>query len=92
MKSEEEIEKLADERYLKKTEGINDFSLKGYIISATKGGFVEGYTQCQGDMADKKYTFNQITDAIAMAREIDGKEAYHRYSMEQILLSLNKQD
>jgi hypothetical protein len=45
-----------------------------------------------GDMADKKYTFNQITDAMAMAREINGKETYYKYSMEEILNSLNKLD
>ena len=48
-------------------------------------------TYYQEDMA-KKYTFNQITDAIAMAREINGKETYYKYSMEEILNSLNKQD
>ena len=55
-------------------------------------GYIKGYTQCQEDMADKKYTFNQITDAMVMAREINGKETYYKYSMEEIINSLNKQD
>jgi hypothetical protein len=41
-----------------------------------------------GGDKDKKYTFNQITDAISMAREINGKESYYRYSMEEIVQSL----
>ena len=41
-----------------------------------------------GGDKDKKYTFNQITDAISMAREINGKESYYRYSMEEIVQSV----
>ena len=80
MKSKEEIEQLADEQFEKGN--IYEYEL----------GFIKGYTQCQEDMADKKYTFNQITDAMAMAREINGKETYYKYSMEEIINSLNKQD
>jgi hypothetical protein len=50
------------------------------------------WNECEQDNKDKKYTFNQITDAIAMAREINGKETYYKYSMEDIINSLNKQD
>lgn len=53
MKSKEEIEQLADERYLQKAEAITDSTMRGFIVSATKGGFIDGYTQCQEDMADK---------------------------------------
>jgi hypothetical protein len=50
------------------------------------------WNECEQDNKDKKYTFNQITDAIAMAREINGKETYYKYSMEDIINSINKQD
>ncbi len=50
MKSKEEIEQLANERYLQRAEAITDSTIKGYIVSATKGGFVDGYTQCQENM------------------------------------------
>jgi hypothetical protein len=49
----EEIEKLADAKYLKRAEEITDSTIRGYILSAVKGGFVDGYLQCQEDMADK---------------------------------------
>jgi hypothetical protein len=83
MKTKEEIEQLANEW----TNGIDE-SYKVLL----KAAYIKGCTQCQEDMADKKYTFNQITDAIAMARKINGKETYYKYSMEEILNSLNKQD
>ena len=50
------------------------------------------WNECEQDNKDKKYTFNQITDAMAMAREINGKETYYKYSMEDIINSINKQD
>jgi hypothetical protein len=56
MRTKEEIEQLANKRYLQKAEAITDSAIKGFIVSATKGGFIDGYTQCQEDMIDKKYT------------------------------------
>ena len=53
MKTKEELEQLVEERYLKQTESINDSPVKGLIVSATKGGFIDGYTQCQEDMIEK---------------------------------------
>jgi len=50
MKSQKEIEQLADAKYLQKAEAINDSEIRGYIVSATKGGYIDGYTQCQKDM------------------------------------------
>lgn len=50
MKSKEEIEQLAEQKYLNQMKSINDSSIKGYVISARAFGFVEGYTQCQEDM------------------------------------------
>ena len=34
--------------------------------------FIDGYTQCQQDMADKKYTEEDIREAIDMARKLQG--------------------
>ena len=93
MKTQEEIKKMA-EKFADAVEG----SKEGDQSSAF--GYKMGYTKCQEDMADKKYTFNQITNAMAiqianamaMAREINGKETYYKYSMEEIINSLNKQD
>lgn len=88
MKTKEEIEKLAQKiHYNSAQQGLD---ANGCFNQYQ--GFIKGYTQCQEDMADKKYTFNQITDAMAMARKINGKETYYKYSMEEILNSLNKQD
>ncbi len=89
MKTKEEIEQLADERYLKKTEGINDFSLKGYIISATKGGFVDGYSQCQEDNIEKIYTEVDMRRAMKYASEITNNKMKY---IEDYINSLNKQD
>jgi hypothetical protein len=56
MTSKEEIEQLANKRYLQKAEAITDSTIKGFIVSATKGGFIDGYNQCQEDNKEKKYT------------------------------------
>jgi hypothetical protein len=59
MKTPEQIEKLADEKYLEKVEDINNSTIRGFIVSAVKGGFVEGYQQCQEDMADNWLTMKE---------------------------------
>ena len=51
MKSKEEI-KLMGESYATTHEDVSD-RLGKYLVSAC---FQDGYTQCQEDMADKKYT------------------------------------
>ena len=89
MKTQEEIEQLAD-KFATSIYGFRNENHNSYL--ECKRNCIEFYTQCQEDMADKKYTFNQITDAMVMAREINGKETYYKYSMEEIINSLNKQD
>ena len=56
MKSKEEIEQLA-EQYIKENTGDH------YVYC----GFVDGYTQCQEDNKDKKYTEKQLLDAMSFA-------------------------
>jgi hypothetical protein len=67
MKTYTEIEKLADEVYPTTDMG----KLKSNI------GFIKGYNQCQEDMADKKYTEEDMLKAIEKARDIfDGKDCF----------------
>lgn len=98
MKSKEEIEKSANEfskDYIKTTSNS--------ILQSTfklEVGYIKGYTQCQEDMADKKYTEEDIREAIDMARMLSHvsclEDGEHRlkYSNteEDIINSLNKQD
>ena len=66
MKTQEEIEQLAKEKC---TTLYNGFF-----------GYIQGYTQCQEDMADKKYTEKQILRAIDLATQVyekkDGNVVY----------------
>ena len=82
MKTQEEIEQLASEHIL---------SENGQI------GFVLGYIQSKKDMANKKYTEQDIINAIQYGIDIESgniKFDYKKYpdSFTQYLHSLNKQD
>ena len=91
MKTIEQIKQLAE-----------DFTTKdhGHYHYRGKDCFVKGYTQCQEDMADKKYTEEDVIKAIEMAREgirvtrISEWETEKEfdYNDYQIINSLNKQD
>jgi len=67
MKTKEEIEQLArNVHFDMHTEGLNaDGCFNQYQ------GFIKGYTQCQEDMADKKYTEEDVRNAIELARETE---------------------
>lgn len=57
MKTKEEIEQLA-----------NDYGKSvGNTDGTTAFDFKLGYSQCQRDMADKKYTEKQLLDAMSFA-------------------------
>ena len=73
MTSKEEIEQLANKRYLQKAEAITDSAIKGFIVSATKGGFIDGYTQCQEDMRKdwQNYTISEKADFIEFLNKQD---------------------
>ena len=67
MKSKEEIEQLANDygKSVNNTDGTTAFDFK------------LGYSQCQRDMADKKYTEEDMLKAIEKARDIfDGKDCF----------------
>tara|TARA_B110000503_G_scaffold135544_1_gene216333 strand:- start:42 stop:254 length:213 start_codon:yes stop_codon:yes gene_type:complete len=70
MKTQEEIENLASEKIL---------SEQGQV------GFTLGYNECQQDMADKKYTEEDIINIVNKSRET-------RLTAEYLILQLNKQD
>ena len=83
MKTQEEIKQLAKEKC---TTLYNGFF-----------GYIDGYTQCQKDMADKKYTeedIRKVIDETIKACNISQKESYGDLEIDtdKIINSLNKQD
>jgi hypothetical protein len=81
MKTQEEIDKLYHKCW---DDFINKHDDNLHYYS-----FVEGYTQCQEDMADKKYTEEDIRKTFMAGVECavaNGK------NFEQYINSLNKQD
>ena len=93
MKTQEEIEQLA-----KKQKGCS----KEYCDSIDEqygylNGYIDGYTQCQEDMADKKYTeedIRKVIDETIKACNISQKEFYGDLEIDtdKIINSLNKKD
>jgi SpoVK/Ycf46/Vps4 family AAA+-type ATPase len=88
MKSKEEIEQLAEKWCAN-------------VSSSEKLAYKDGYTQCQKDMADMKYTEKDIKKAIELARETERvtlgeeREAWddiEKYDEMDIIYLLNKQD
>ena len=75
MKSKEEIEQLLTDMY-------------GSSISTIgKELFVKGYTQCQEDMAEKKYTEDDIRNAFFSGGVMKDIDEFNHF-----INSLNKQD
>ena len=91
MKTQEEIRKMA-EKFAYAVDG----SKEGEQSSAF--GYEMGYTKCQEDMADKKYTESQLRDAIrntiTYLATISETGKFHSGNIveEAIIQSLNKQD
>lgn len=73
MKTQEEIEQLAESK----------FNVAYHPYS--KRGFIDGYTQCQLDRADKIYTAEDIINMLKKSRETG-------LTAEYLILQLNKQD
>ena len=86
MKTQEEIEQLAEQYW--DTQPYNE------------DPYVVGYTQCQLDMADKKYTEEDLNKAINLARKTivnkwganDEESIDFVHSNTKIMQLLNKQD
>jgi hypothetical protein len=87
MKTKEEIEQLA-ERY---ADGYSTEEAHASYIA-----FQDGYTQCQEDMVDKKYTELQLrffANELIKGVEEKNKQGYEdiKVDYESLILSLNKQ-
>ena len=81
MKTKEEIEQLAKEYSdIGKEAG---FTRKEYTLENI--AYKKGYNQCQEDMADKKYTKEDVINIVNKSRETG-------LTAEYLILSLNKQD
>ena len=77
MKTQEEIEQLAQEWFL------NDTSL----AYGEEFGFIQGYNQCQEDMADNKYTEKDMRKVFEYGKTLEPFDCF-----EDFINSLNKQD
>lgn len=82
MKTIEEIEQLAKEEYKD--------NLHNPFFTAAPMGYIKGYTQCQEDMANKKYTEDDMEKAFIaggkLARNIENP------GFNEFINSLNKQN
>ena len=96
MKTKEEIEQLAESEYgteIGSIRGSNPYDLE----KDRKNGYIKGYTQCQEDMTDKKYTEEDLINfAHFYFQENFNSTIQTCKSTQQILQewfnSLNKQD
>jgi 5,10-methylene-tetrahydrofolate dehydrogenase/methenyl tetrahydrofolate cyclohydrolase len=78
MKTKEEIEQLAKNHY-------------SQITLSQRTAFKLGYTQCQEDNADKKYTLNDMKKACACGIDIACKDGGNDFQpFEDLINSLNK--
>lgn len=85
MRTTEEIEKLAKKEYNYLTEYEQMHNQKIVVIDA----YIDGYTQCQKDMADKKYTEAQMKACFYHNCIDNAKAMFEDYLKEYVL---NKQD
>jgi hypothetical protein len=98
MKNKEEIEQLAID--YAKTQVVRGKNLPEWDDKTEQliaRYFTKGYTQCQEDMADKKYKEEDIRNAIREGRnsvhfENDGSWWEDKTVEEDFIKSLNKQD
>ena len=88
MKSKEEIEQLAEN-----SSEVQEATYTTQHKITYKHGYIDGYKKCQEDMADKKYTLNDMKKACACGIDIACKEGENDFkSFEDLINSLNKQD
>jgi len=75
---------------MKTKEEIEQLAFKSYGDGFLKGSFIHGYSKCQEDNKDKKYTEEDMIDAIIYGSSLttsNVKLYAHNY-----INSLNKQD
>lgn len=92
MKTQEEIEQLAEQIANKHSKQNGEIiGNPRAIMLGTEAiqAVVDGYTQCQEDMADKKYTEEDLKLAFETGRnfQLTGEDNFN-----ELLNSLNKQD
>ena len=109
MKTKEEIEQLAESEMLEFKKAMSKIGFGTYqepFLKVIKEWYVDGYTQCQKDMADKKYTEEDLRKAISEAQRswvvfpnhnsFEDAQVEFMYNAEEIIdlfiNSLNKQD
>ena len=87
MKTQKEIEQLAENYY------ISDYSTEEEQ-SAAESGFIDGYTQCQEDMAHKKYTLEDMFKVWLRCRIHSDEQqlSYEKELFNNFINSLNKQE
>ena len=88
MKSKEEIEKLAENISYNNTEHFEDYQ-DGMFY-----GYIKGYNQCQEDMADKKYTEDDIKETayFFVSKKLAANQGILDEEIQDFIESLNKQD
>ena len=77
MKTQKQIEQLAQEWFLNDT----------LLAYGEEFGFIQGYNQCQKDMADKKYTEKDMRKVFEYGKTLEPFDCF-----EDFIKSLNKQD
>ena len=83
MKTQEEIEQLAESK-------INcEFMSPKWAMY--KKGYIKGYTQCQEDMADKKYTEEDMLKAFEKGALYGSTKNGNTHYFDEVIKSLNKQ-
>jgi hypothetical protein len=80
MKPQDEIERLAD--------NWSDDYEKGANRDIAKRSYISGYTKCQEDMADKKYTEEDMRQAFITGVDCENGNGKN---FNQFIDSLNKQ-
>jgi hypothetical protein len=98
MKTQEEIEQLAEKEYpIQLNENHYKPDVYDDLNENNRNAYVEGYTQCQEDMADKIFTLDDVNKIINLAYVSGGgNDTYQEcidFVYEQMNInSLNKQD
>ena len=92
MKELEEIKELAEKVYREFPSEPKDVIWhfnRDINCHRKRKAFVKGYNQCQEDMADKKYTEDDLKKAMNYASQITNNKMKY---IEDYINSLNKQD
>ena len=88
MKTKEEIEQLAKQLCNIPIDLVIDEEERYYKNFQKYDGIIQGYTQCQEDMADKKYTEKDIRKAIKFGQTMELLPEY--VPIPDFIKSLNK--